>query len=102
MHTDNLQIAFFNNPMVLMMIIMFGAMYFIVIRPQRKRQLEQDKLKASLKADDKIITIGGIHGTIESVKKDTVRIISADKSVIDISLESVMKRVSETDENSKK
>ena len=88
--------------MIPMLVFMFVIMYFMMIRPQKKRQQEQDRLKASLKAGDKIITIGGVHGVIESVKKDTIRIVSAEKTLLEFSLDSVMKRVSESDEQSKK
>lgn len=49
-------------------------MYFLMIRPQNKKQKELQKLLASLKKGDKVITHGGIHGTISNVKEDTVTI----------------------------
>jgi preprotein translocase subunit YajC len=60
------------------MIIIFGIFYFLVIRPQQKRQRQQqterDVMLKALKAGDKVITTGGIYGTIVSVKEkdDTV------------------------------
>ena len=47
-------------------------MYFLMIRPQRKKQKETEKMLAALKKNDKIVTIGGIRGTIQSVKEQTV------------------------------
>ena len=60
--------------LVIFMVLMFAMFYFLIIRPQRKRQQEHQALLASLNVGDKIITIGGIHGVIESMKEDSVLI----------------------------
>jgi len=52
------------------LILMFGAMYFLLIAPQRKKQKEHEKMMAALQPGDEIITTGGIYGTITSVKDD--------------------------------
>jgi len=52
------------------LILMFAAMYFLLIAPQRKKQKEHEKMMAALKAGDEIVTSGGIYGTITSVKED--------------------------------
>ena len=56
--------------------IMFGAIilifYFLIIRPQKKRDKETQAMIDSLKKGDKVITIGGIHGTVVAVKEKTV------------------------------
>lgn len=46
--------------------------YFFLIRPQNKKQKETEKMLNALKKGDKVITIGGIHGTVSSVKEKTV------------------------------
>ena len=61
----------------LLIIIIF---YFYLIRPQNKKQKETEKMLAALKKGDKVITIGGIHGTISSVKEKTV-IVKVDENV---------------------
>ena len=53
----------------LLIIVIF---YFFLIRPQNKKQKETEKMLNSLKKGDKVITIGGIHGVISSVKENTV------------------------------
>ena len=58
--------------LVIFMAVLFGIFYFFIIRPQRKRQMEQQKLILELKPGDRVITIGGILGRIESIKDDTV------------------------------
>ena len=51
-------------------LLMFGAMYFLLIAPQRKKQKEHEKMLGELKAGDEIVTSGGIYGVITSVKDD--------------------------------
>lgn len=47
-------------------------MYFLMIRPQNKKQKETEKMIAALKKGDKVVTIGGIHGVVSSTKEKTV------------------------------
>ncbi|MBL46538.1 MAG: preprotein translocase subunit YajC [Candidatus Marinimicrobia bacterium] len=49
-------------------ILILAIMYFLMIRPQAKRQKEKQEMIKALKKGDKIITIGGIHGTINGFK----------------------------------
>jgi preprotein translocase subunit YajC len=57
-------------------IIPFAAIiaifYFLIIRPQNKKQKDTQKMLSALKKGDKVVTIGGIHGTIQSVKESSV------------------------------
>ncbi|HHV65832.1 MAG TPA: preprotein translocase subunit YajC [Peptococcaceae bacterium] len=66
--------------MLLWFAIFFGIIYFIIIRPNNKQQKERRAMLESLKVKDKVITIGGIHGTITKVNEDTV-IIKVAKDV---------------------
>ena len=59
-------------PMLIFLVVIFGIFYLIMIRPQRKRQKEHDKLIQELKKGDKVVTAGGIYGTIESLSDDSV------------------------------
>lgn len=52
------------------LVLMFAAMYFLLIAPQRKKQKEHEKMMASLKTGDEVITTGGVYGTITGVKDD--------------------------------
>jgi preprotein translocase subunit YajC len=52
------------------LVLMFGAMYFLLIAPQRKKQKAHEKMLTELKSGDEVITAGGIYGTITSVKED--------------------------------
>ena len=64
----------------LLIIVIF---YLFLIRPQNKKQKETQKMLDALKKGDKVITIGGIHGTVSSVKENTV-IVKVDDEVHDI------------------
>ena len=71
-----------NSPqsMILMIVwlaVIFGAMYFIMIRPQRKKQKEEKKMRDNLQVGDEIVTIGGIYGRVISLKEETIVIESA-------------------------
>jgi len=71
-----------GNPLMsfLPFIIIIGIFYFLIIRPQNKKRKETEKMLSALKKGDKVITIGGLHGTIQSVKETTV-ILKADDNV---------------------
>lgn len=64
----------------LLIIVIF---YFFLIRPQNKKQKETEKMLNALKKGDKVITIGGIHGTISSVKEKTVIVKVDDNTKIE-------------------
>ena len=53
-------------------ILMVAVMYFLMIRPERKRRKKEQAMLASLKRGDRICTIGGIYGTIADIKDDTI------------------------------
>jgi len=72
----------FGNPMVFM-VLMFVMMYFLLIRPQRQRQKEQEKLINSVKVGDHVIMNGGEHGIITSAKDKTVMVKVADNVKIE-------------------
>lgn len=66
--------------MWVMLILIFVVMYFFMIRPQRKQQKEAEAFRNSLKAGDKIVTIGGIYGTVKEVS-DATLLITVDNGV---------------------
>ncbi|MGI8437703.1 MAG: preprotein translocase subunit YajC [Chthoniobacterales bacterium] len=65
-------------------ILIFVVMYYVVIRPQMKRQKEQTKLVSSLKTGDRVVTASGIHGLISNVKDRTVIVKVADNVKIEM------------------
>ena len=56
----------------IMLALMFVVMWFFMIRPQRKQQKELQNFRDALKKGDKVVTIGGIYGTIVEVKEESV------------------------------
>ncbi len=69
-------------------ILIFGIFYLLVIRPQQKRQRqaqkEREELLNALKPGDKVVTSGGIYGTIVAVRDDTVTLRIADKVSVEV------------------
>ncbi|MBL4951267.1 preprotein translocase subunit YajC [Neobacillus sp. OS1-32] len=61
-------------------ILMFVLFYFLLIRPQQKRQKAVQQMQSDLKKGDKIVTIGGLHGTIDSIDESKVVIKCGDGS----------------------
>ena len=55
---------------LIMMVAMFAIFYFMLIRPENKRKKEAEELRSNLRKGDKITTIGGVIGTVVSVKDD--------------------------------
>ena len=53
----------------IMIIALFGIMWFFMIRPQRKQQKELEKFRSSLERGTKVVTAGGIYGVIDEVKE---------------------------------
>jgi preprotein translocase subunit YajC len=70
-------------------VLIFGVFYFLIIVPQRKRQKALADMVATLKPGDKVITSGGIYATIKQVKDKSLLVMSADKSILEISRASV-------------
>ena len=66
------------------LIFIFVIMYFVMIRPQKKRQEQQQKLVTSLKTGDRVVTNAGIHGLISNVKENTVLVKVADNVKIEM------------------
>ncbi|WP_342469095.1 preprotein translocase subunit YajC [Ureibacillus sp. FSL K6-3587] len=60
---------------LLLIIIMFVAMWFILIRPAQKRQKATQEMQNNLKRGDKVVTIGGLHGEVESLEDSVVYLL---------------------------
>lgn len=58
------------------LILMIAVMYFLIIRPQKKKEKEEKKMRENLQVGDEIITIGGIYGRVISLKEDSIVIES--------------------------
>ena len=65
---------------LIMMVLIFGVMYFLMIRPQQKKQKELVKFGNALEKGQKIVTAGGIYGTVKEVKEGYV-LVEVDSNV---------------------
>lgn len=79
-------------PLILFFVLMFAAMYFLMIRPQRKRQREQEQLLSELRKGTRVVTTGGIHGQVESVSDDSVVLTVESGATIRVAKPSVIAR----------
>jgi preprotein translocase subunit YajC len=66
-------------PNLIFVVLLFGLMYFMLIRPQQQQRKKRDQMLSSLKKGDKVVTLGGIHGTITDMADDSVTLRIADK-----------------------
>ena len=55
---------------ILMLVVMIGVFYFLLIRPENKRKKEAEQLRSNVKTGDQVTTIGGVVGTVVSVKDE--------------------------------
>ena len=70
--TEDGEAAGFDPTIIIFLVLIFGVMYFLMIRPQRKRQKEHEQLVEELRKGDRVITAGGIHGVVESLSEDSI------------------------------
>jgi preprotein translocase subunit YajC len=71
------------------LIAIFAIFYFLIIRPQNKKQKDTQKMLSALKKGDRIVTIGGIHGVIQTVKENTVIVRVDDTTKLEFSRSAV-------------
>ena len=91
--TDGATSSFGSLPSMLILFAVFGAIfYFMLIRPQRKRQAKMKDLIGGLKRGDPVITAGGIHGEIDSLGDTAVVLILEDGAKLKVSKSSVVQQ----------
>ena len=71
---------------IIMMVVMLVIFYFMLIRPENKRKKEAEQMRSSVKTGDKIVTIGGIVGTVVNVKENRI-VLEAGADQVRIELE---------------
>jgi len=70
-------------------VILFVLMYFVLLRPQMKKQKETEKLISSIKTGDRVLAAGGIYGTVANLKEQIVILKIADNVKIEVSRSSI-------------
>ena len=84
------------NPVDLLPILLiFGVMYFLLVRPQIQEKKEHDKLLQSLARDDRVVTSSGIHGKVVSVDEDLVVLEIGERTKVTFDKSSVARREGE-------
>ncbi len=69
--------------MIILMVGVFAVMWFLLIRPQKKEEKRRQELIGATKRGDKVVTIGGLHGTVEAVGEQTIDIrVGEDKNSV--------------------
>ena len=80
---------------LIMMVLIFVVMYFLMIRPQQKKQKELVKFRDSLQKGDKVVTVGGLYGTVAEIK-DRIVLLEVDNNVkIRVDKSSLVKDISD-------
>jgi len=69
--------------------LLFAGMWFLIIAPQRKKQKQHEAMVNALQSGDKVVTNGGIHGTIVSVKTDRLVVKIAENTKIELARHAV-------------
>jgi preprotein translocase subunit YajC len=78
---------------LLLMAVMFGVFYFLLIRPQQKRQRETDAMLKALRKGDKVRTSGGIRGEVIDLTDTEVNLLVADKVKINVLRSHIASRI---------
>lgn len=84
------------------LLLVFGIMYFLMIRPQTKKAKEHREMLQSLKKGDKVITGGGIHGRITGMDDTTLTVEIADKVRVKVNRGNVLGMVQSKEQTSQK
>jgi preprotein translocase subunit YajC len=79
-------------------LVLLALMWFLLIRPQRRRQVEQQRMIDSLRIGKEIVTAGGLYGTVTEVAGDEVRLEIADGIEVRIAKRAIAGIVSEDEE----
>ncbi|WP_079530388.1 MULTISPECIES: preprotein translocase subunit YajC [Halobacillus] len=80
---------------LLPIILMFVIFYFLLIRPQQKKQKKVQQMQTELQKGDRIITIGGLHGTIHALDEATLIISSQDGTQMKFDRSSVREKLNQ-------
>jgi preprotein translocase subunit YajC len=82
-------------------LLIIAVFYFLILRPQQKRQKEREKLLTGVKKGDKIITSGGVHGTVEGLEDNTVLVKIADNVKVKMEKSAIGTIIGVTDQKTK-
>ncbi|RDV82991.1 preprotein translocase subunit YajC [Ammonifex thiophilus] len=87
---------------ILWLVAIIALFYFLLIRPQQVRQRKHQEMLKALKVDDRVVTVGGIIGTIAKIKEDTVILRVADNVRIEILKQAIAQVLNQAEEGERK
>lgn len=92
-----------NSQMLSLLYIigLFAILYFLMIRPQQQRQKKHQEMVRNVKTDERVITIGGIYGTIVKIKDNSVVLKVADNVRIELLKNAISQVISKEEEPEK-
>ena len=80
-------------PMLFPLVLIFALFYFLIMRPERRKQADHKSLLESLKKNDRVVTIGGIYGVVANVQRDddrvTLKVDEANNTKLDVTFSSI-------------
>lgn len=76
-------------------ILMFVAMWFILIRPAQKRQKATVEMQSNIKRGDRVVTIGGLHGEVDAIEDSVVYLIIADNTRVKFERQAIGRVITE-------
>jgi preprotein translocase subunit YajC len=79
-------------PSLIIIVVLFAAMWFFLIRPQRRRQTETELMLGTLEVGDEVVTAGGIYGTITELEESDVRVEIAPGLVVKVARRAIAGR----------
>ncbi|HHW08110.1 MAG TPA: preprotein translocase subunit YajC [Clostridia bacterium] len=82
---------------IIYLAVFFGIIYFLMIRPQQKQQKQRMEMLNSVKVNDRIVTIGGMHGRITKIKDDVITVRIADKVEVEMEKQAIGRVISNKD-----
>ncbi|HEX9898347.1 MAG TPA: preprotein translocase subunit YajC [Candidatus Methylomirabilis sp.] len=83
----------FSASVFVPLVLMFAVFYFLLIRPQQKKQRQQQDMLKSLKVGDRVVTTGGLYGTIVAGGDHIVKLEIADKVRVDVGRSAIAGKV---------
>lgn len=87
---------------IIMLVVMFGIMYFLIIRPQKKRDKQTADMRNSVQVGDEVVTIGGVVGRVVVIKEDSLIIeTGSDRSKMRIKRWAIQSNETSAEEASK-
>jgi preprotein translocase subunit YajC len=87
-----------NSPALLLLVVAFGFIYFVLIRPQKRRQQSQAQMLQGIKEGDQVVTAAGIYGEVTGFQDDDVTVRIAPEVEVRVARRAIGAVVSRTDE----